>query len=110
MKVAISAMGNGWDELVDPRFGRAQGFFVIDTETKKTSYLDNQANVEVGHGAGTGAAKAVVDAGVQVVLTPHVGPKAASVLDAAGIKTLGGVEHASLKEAYERYQAGTLKE
>ena len=110
MQIAISATGNGWDELVDPRFGRAQGFFVIDTETKETSYLDNQDNVEVGHGAGTGAAQAVVDAGVQVVLTPHVGPKAGSVLDAAGVKVLGGVDGASIQEAYQRYQAGELKE
>ena len=110
MKVAISATGDGWDEGVDPRFGRARGFFIIDTDTSQTTYLDNLANVEAGHGAGTGAARAVADAGVQVILTPRVGPKAAAVLDAAGIKVLPGVENASIREAYERYRAGKLKE
>jgi predicted Fe-Mo cluster-binding NifX family protein len=110
MKVAVSATGDGWDEGVDPRFGRARGFFIIDTDTAQTTYLDNLANVEVGHGAGTGAATAVVHAGVQVVLSPRVGPKAAAVLDAAGIQVLGGVEHVSIREAYEMYREGTLKE
>lgn len=110
MKVAISARGDGWNEGVDPRFGRAQGFFIIDTETTQTSYLDNSANVEASHGAGTGAAATVAGAGVQVVLTPRVGPKAASVLEEAGIKVLGGVEHASIREAYDKFREGTLKE
>jgi predicted Fe-Mo cluster-binding NifX family protein len=95
---------------VDPRFGRAQGFFIVDTETTQTSYLDNSANVEASHGAGTGAAAAVAGARVQVVLTPRVGPKAASVLEEAGIKVLGGVEHASIREAYDKFREGTLKE
>ena len=110
MKVAISATGDGWDAGVDPRFGRARGFFIIDTDTTQTVYLDNLDNVDAAHGAGTGAAQAVADAGVQVVLAPRVGPKAAAVLDAAGIKVLHGVEHVSIREAYERYQEGTLKE
>jgi len=110
MKVAISARGDGWDEGVDPRFGRARGFFIIDTQTARTEYLDNQANVDAVHGAGTGTAKAVVAAGVQVVLTPRVGPKAAAVLDAAGVETLSGVEQLSIREAYEKYRLGALKE
>lgn len=110
MKIAISAMGNGWDELVDPRFGRCQGFFIVDTDTEETTYLDNQANLEAEQGAGTGAARAVIDAGVQVVLTPRVGPKAAAVLRAAGIRMLGGMTTDSLQEAYEKYQAGALTE
>jgi len=110
MRIAISATGDGWDEGVDPRFGRAHGFFIIDTDTSQTSYLENLANVEAGHGAGTTAAGAVVHAGAQVVLTPRVGPKAAAVLDAAGIKTLTGVENATIREAYERFLAGSLEE
>jgi predicted Fe-Mo cluster-binding NifX family protein len=110
MKVAISATNNDWKAPVDPRFGRAAGFFIVDTDTEETSYVDNRAQAEAGHGAGTGAARSVVDAGVKVVLTPRVGPKAASVLDAAGIKVLGGVENASVQEAYVRYRTGKLTE
>jgi predicted Fe-Mo cluster-binding NifX family protein len=110
MRVAISAMGEGWDQLVDPRFGRAAGFVIVDTADDSTSYLDNRSNVEASQGAGTGTAAAVVEAGVQVVLTPRVGPKAAAVLDAAGIKVFRGVENDSIQEAYEKFLAGALKE
>jgi len=110
MKIAIPATGDAWTARMDDRFGRARGFFIVDTETKETTYVDNQANMETGHGAGTSAAQSVVDAGVQLVITAEVGPKAGSVLKAAGIEVLGGVEGASIADAYDRYQEGSLEE
>jgi predicted Fe-Mo cluster-binding NifX family protein len=110
MKVAISATRDAWSAPIDNRFGRAKGFFVVDTETEKTSYVDNRANAEQGHGAGTGAAQSIADAGVQLVITAEVGPNAGSVLKAAGIKVLRGNEAASIADAYDRYRAGSLQE
>ena len=110
MKVAIPATGDAWTALMDSRFGRARGFFIVDTETKETTYVDNEANVETGHGAGTSAAQSVVDAGVQLVITAELGPKAGSVLEAAGIKVLGGVKDVSIADAYDRYQEGSLED
>lgn len=108
MKIAITASGNGWDEQVDSRFGRARGFFIVDTEDGATSFIDNDANVQVAHGAGTSAAKSVINAGVQVVISGDVGPKAAMVLESGGVKIVSGVTDVSIKEAYEQYQAGGL--
>jgi predicted Fe-Mo cluster-binding NifX family protein len=110
MKIAISACGNGWDHQVDERFGRAAGFFVVDTTDNATSYIDNGANTEAGHGAGTGAARSVVDAGVSVVVTGRIGPKAGAVLRAAGVNVMTGVGRTSVREAYEQYQRGALHE
>jgi len=110
MKVAIAAIGNSWKEKVDTRFGRAKGFFIVDTESNKTNYIDNSENVEVGHGAGTSAAQTVVEAGVNILLTNEVGPKAGSVLKAAGIKVLTGIENVTVEEAYNRYKNDQLKE
>jgi predicted Fe-Mo cluster-binding NifX family protein len=95
---------------MDSRFGRAKGFFVVDTETEETSYIDNQASAETGHGAGTSAAQSLADAGVRLVITTEVGPKAGSVLRAAGIKVLRGSDAASIADAYDRYRAGSLEE
>jgi predicted Fe-Mo cluster-binding NifX family protein len=108
MKIAITASENGWDEQVDSRFGRARGFFVIDTDDGTTSFIDNDANVDAAHGAGTSAAKSVIDAGVQVVISGDVGPKAATVLEAGGVQIMRGVKDVSIKEAYESYQKGDL--
>jgi predicted Fe-Mo cluster-binding NifX family protein len=110
MRIAFSAAGNGWNEPMDTRFGRAGGFFVVDSYTKETSYIDNQANLDAGHGAGTSAAQLIVDAGVDVVVTREVGPKAGSVLKAAGIKAMCGAEGVSVKEAYDRFSKGSLQE
>ena len=110
MKIAISACGNGWEEQVADRFGRAGGFFIVDTDDNPTSYIDNGTNTESAHGAGTGAAQAIVDAGVGVVITVKIGPKAGSVLKAAGVKVMTGVGQTSIREAYDRYQEGDLDE
>lgn len=110
MKIAFTAYGNSWREQVDIRFGRAAGFFVVDTETMETSYIDNKENVAAAQGAGTGAAQAVVAAGVKELITGKVGPKAGAVLKAGGVRVLGGIGYASIKEAYERYKKGSLTE
>jgi predicted Fe-Mo cluster-binding NifX family protein len=110
MKVAFTAYGNGWKEQVDIRFGRAKGFFVVDTENDQTSYIDNSANVEAAHGAGTSASQAIVDAGVEILVTGKVGPKAGDVLKVGGVKVLGGIGYATIEEAYEKYKKGVLEE
>ena len=94
---------------MDSRFGRAKGFFVVDTETKETSYVDNQESAETEHAAGTSAAQSIADAGVQLLITAEVGPKAAAVLKAAGIRVLRGFKPASIKDVYDRYRGGLLQ-
>ena len=110
MKIAFSAYGNGWREKVDIRFGRAHGFFIVETENNKTSYLDNSANIDAARGAGTSAAQRVAEAGVELLITGQVGPNAGLVLRDAGVKVMSGVGYASIEEAYQRYQRGLLTE
>ncbi len=110
MKVAFTAQGNGWYEKVDLRFGRAKGFFIVDTESEQTEYLDNTVNLEAAHGAGTSAAQNVINSGVQALVTGSVGPKAGSVLKAAGINVYTVEGGTTLKEAFERFKQGKLKE
>ena len=108
MKIAISAGGNGWDERYDERFGRAWGFFVYDTKTQETTYIDNRDNVEAAHGAGTSSARAVVDAGVEAVITGRVGPNAEAVLRAAGIRIITRSGCPTVQGAFDSWkQAGT---
>jgi len=38
MKVAVSAQGNDLGAMVDPRFGRGQGFLVVDTDTMEFTW------------------------------------------------------------------------
>jgi len=95
---------------MDARLGRAPGFTVIDSETRETTYIDNGANAAASHGAGTGAAKSIAEAGVDVVVAPEIGPKAASVLEAAGVRLLVCPPGLLVEDAYASLQGGKLRE
>lgn len=86
MKVAFSATGSDLNSNLDQRFGRAQQFIIIDTETNAASILENTQNLNAAQGAGIQAAQNVINAGAHAVVTGNCGPKAFQVLQAAGIK------------------------
>jgi len=108
MKIAFSSTGSTTDSEIDPRFGRANLFLVVDTRNQDLTFLDNKQNMQAAQGAGIQAAATVADAGVNVVITGHCGPKAFRTLSAAGISVIVGVE-GTIKAALDRYQAGDLK-
>ena len=85
MKIAITATGDTLESGVDPRFGRAKTFIVVDTETGEVTTHDNCQNLNAMQGAGIQAAQNVAALGVQAVISGNAGPKAFRVLSAAGI-------------------------
>jgi predicted DNA-binding protein (UPF0251 family)/predicted Fe-Mo cluster-binding NifX family protein len=105
-KIAVSSEGPGLTDRVDPRFGRAGGFVLVDSETGDTEYLDNGAAQARGQGAGIQAAETVAGAGAAVVLTGFVGPKAFQALDAAGVAVVQDLDGLTVSEALDRYRSG----
>ena len=108
MKVAVTSKGPTLDDEVDPRFGRAQVFLVVDTDTGEFKVVDNRQNLEAAQGAGIQAARIVAEHGAEVVITGHCGPNAFRTLSAAGIKVAIGAE-GSVGEAVEKFKKGELK-
>ena len=108
MKAAVTSRGRTLGDEVDPRFGRAQVFLVVDTETGEFEAVDNKQNLEAAQGAGIQAARLVAERGADVVITGHCGPKAFRTLSAAGIKVVGGAE-GTVAEELEKFKAGDLK-
>lgn len=107
-KIAITSEGPSMTDKVDPRFGRAGGFVVVDLETMASTYIDNGSSQGLSHGAGIQAAENIINAGASVLLTGSVGPKAFSALKGAGVKighNLGGM---TVAEAVEAYKAGKV--
>ncbi len=84
MKIAISAVGDNLDVMMDPRFGRATYFLIVDSNTLAYEAFINP-NVEVMGGAGIQSAQLVLEKGAQAVITGSCGPNAYRVLQAAGI-------------------------
>lgn len=107
-KVAITSEGPTLEDRVDPRFGRAAGFIVVDTETMAHEYIDNGSSQAMSHGAGIQAAENVVQSGAAVVLTGYVGPKAFDALNAVGIKIGQNLEGMTVAQAVEKYKAGEV--
>ena len=107
MKIAISSTGKDLSSVVDPRFGRARFFIVIDTETGAFSIHDNTQNLNALQGAGIQSAKNVADLGVKAVVSGNMGPKAFSTLLAAGIDIFTGAS-GTVQDTLDAFNNGTL--
>ncbi len=96
-KIAITSEGPSLDDQIDPRFGRAAGFVVVDLETMDTQYIDNGQSQVMAQGAGIQAAELIARAGVGCLLTGYVGPKAFKALSRG--RHQGGSEPGGLDRA-----------
>ncbi len=106
MKICVSAAGSGLDAPVDQRFGRAERFVLVETDTMEAETLENASSQE-NHGAGVQAAMTVVSAGARALLTGHCGPKALEVLRAAGIQVYNGA-HDTVRNTVQAFLDGKL--
>lgn len=107
MKIVISSTGSTMDDAVDPRFGRCRVFLLMDTETEETRSITNEAAMR-GTGAGVEAAETIVDMKAEALITGQLGPKAAKVLEAAGIPVYTGAS-GTAREALEAFKNDRLK-
>jgi predicted Fe-Mo cluster-binding NifX family protein len=107
MKVAVSSQGQSVSSDIDPRFGRTSGFVLFDTETLEVSFLDNSDNQSLAQGAGIKTAQALSKAGVQVVLTGQLGPKAAEALNHSNIAVYS-CQAGTVQQALENFKQSRL--
>jgi predicted Fe-Mo cluster-binding NifX family protein len=108
MKIAFTTSGETLDAPLDIRFGRAPKFLVYDTDKNTFEVIDNRQSLNVAQGAGIQAAETVARAGVNSLVTGHCGPKAFSVLSAAGI-TIYCTGAPTVAAALKEFRAGTLE-
>ena len=107
MKLAVTSQGDHLQSPLDPHFGRARYFIVVDTETGAFSAIDNGVNLDAAQGAGIQAGKRVAELGVEGLITGHVGPNAFSTLQAAGVTVHTGAS-GTVADAVEQFKAGLL--
>lgn len=108
MKVAVTAQDGSLDAKVDPRFGRAKYFVIVDSDTMEFEVVDNKQNLQASAGAGVQSGQIVAKHGVEVVLTGNCGPKAFSTLAAGNVKVFTGLS-GTVREAVDTYKSGKLK-
>jgi predicted Fe-Mo cluster-binding NifX family protein len=108
MKVAITALGPDLQAKIDPRFGRAQYFIIIDTETMEYKTISND-DMNAAHGAGIQSGQLMSSEGVSELITGQVGPNAYQTLTSTGIKIFQSGS-TTVEQAVDAYKKGQLKQ
>lgn len=86
MIIAISSNSANIEEQMEPRFGRATGFILYNSDTGDSGFVENVANSELAQGAGIQTAQMMSDHNVNVVISGKFGPKALAALEKGGIE------------------------
>jgi len=107
MLIAFTAMENSLESMIDPRFGRAAYYVIVNTDTDEITIHDNSTGINASNGAGTGAAQTLSEYGVKELYTGRVGPKAADVLNTAGIIYHENIT-GTVQEVLSRIKAGNF--
>ena len=108
MKLAITATGKDLAAKIDPRFGRAAYFIMVDSETMAYEVVNNSQSLNLPQGAGIQAGQTIVKNKADVLIAGNCGPKAFQVLQSAGIEIVAGAS-GSVKDAIMQYKNGDLK-
>lgn len=108
MKLAITSTGKELGSNLDPRFGRAAYFIIVDPETMAFEVVENSQNLNLPQGAGIQAGKTIVDQHVDLLITGHCGPKAFKVLRQAGVKVMTGAG-GTVSDAISQFNNGELE-
>jgi predicted Fe-Mo cluster-binding NifX family protein len=108
MRIAISSQDKDLNANLDPRFGRAAYFIIVDPETMAFEVVENSQNLNLSQGAGIQAVKTIADNKVDVLITGHCGPKAFKVLQGAGVKIVTGAG-GTVADAIAQFNSGELE-
>ena len=108
MKLAVTSTGKDLEAAIDPRFGRAPYFIVVDSETMAYRVVNNSQSLNLPQGAGIQAGQTIVKNKIDVLITGNCGPKAFKVLQNAGIEIVTGAS-GNVKNAILQYKVGKLK-
>ncbi|NTW24352.1 MAG: dinitrogenase iron-molybdenum cofactor biosynthesis protein [Lentimicrobium sp.] len=111
MKIAFTSDGTSWDSMIDPRFGRTEYIVLYDEESQELSAVDNSSVKNEAHGAGTATSQRIFELKPDVLITGNgPGDNAATALKHIEMKILVNAHGMTLRQAYEHYQTGDLKE
>jgi len=101
-KICITAEGENLEADVDPKFGRARYFLIVNPETMDFEAIDN-THADLAHGAGIQTAQFIASKGVGTLFTGDCGPNAQRVLQSAGITVITGVS-GKIKDVIQKYR------
>lgn len=111
MNILLTAKGTDWDSQIDPRFGRTDYICIYNDEKDELTNIDNRDIVNDAHGAGPKTAQKIFSLKPDVLITGNgPGGNAETILKKMDIKIYMGAGNMTLKDAYNAYKNGELKE
>ncbi|MGD8537736.1 MAG: NifB/NifX family molybdenum-iron cluster-binding protein, partial [Candidatus Aminicenantes bacterium] len=97
----ITATGKDLDAEIDPRFGRAPYFLVVQPDSQDFEVFANP-NIDAAGGVGIQSAQFAVEKKASVVITGQCGPNAERVLSSSGIRIVNGAK-GKVKDAIQQF-------
>lgn len=88
-KICFTSSGKDLGAELDPKFGRALYFLIVDTETSELEVVENP-NRDAAQGAGIQTAQLILNKDVSMIVTGQVGPNARSILESANVHLIEG--------------------
>jgi predicted Fe-Mo cluster-binding NifX family protein len=97
MIIAIASTENHLKSSVDQHFGRCDWYFIYDTESKKSTFLENPVRYNKEK-AGCDAADILIDKGVKIVFAGRFGSKVVEVFRNKNIQMVIPEGNKTIKE------------
>ena len=108
MKIIITANSDKIDQPFNPRFGRAEYFILVDSDTREWEAFSNPA-ADARGGAGPQAVQFIDRKKPEVVISGRYGPSAFTALEAAGIKAYLA-SSGTVSEVLQQFLDGQLEQ
>lgn len=105
--IGIPVKDNSKNPEIDERFGRSN-MFCIASNSGEIKVISNSAKDQTS-GAGGQAVKLLSDENVDIIISPHVGPKAIDAIKALGIKVYKVGEAKTVNDALNMLKSDTLE-
>lgn len=108
--VAFTVCGSahGLNGELDPRFGRAERFVLVDVEQESVLEEFENPVIDQAHGVGSAASALVAGRGANAVVGNRFGPNAVDALEALGVKAFEAPNGITVGEALQRLRTGRL--
>jgi predicted Fe-Mo cluster-binding NifX family protein len=107
--LAFCVRGEGEPLSLDERFGRAEKYYLMDSEDGHRINILTNPMQQASGSAGIGAIQLLADRNVEGIIAPHLGPKAEEARKSLGIKLWDQGECKTVNEAIEAWKNGSLK-
>jgi predicted Fe-Mo cluster-binding NifX family protein len=106
--IAVPVKDKGADPQLEERFGRSYYFCLINDGGER-KIIENEAPSSPS-GAGVQTVQMLADEGVDIVISPEVGPKAMTAMEQLGMKVFHIGNAGTLSELLSLHERGDLDE